>query len=51
MRNKTMMFDKSFLGIQNSQTGEVKIVDKNEWLGHYQFDDNWTIFKEIRVGC
>ena len=27
----------------NSQTGEVKTVDMNEWWEHYDYDENWTI--------
>jgi hypothetical protein len=46
MKIYKMMFE-----IHNSQTGDVKTVDMSEWLGHYQFDDNWTIYKDYHVEC
>lgn len=44
-----MKIYKGMLEIHNSQTGDVKNVDMGEWLGHYQFDDNWTINKTFSV--
>ena len=36
--------------IHNSHTGNVKTVGMDEWLGHYQFVNNWTIYKDNMVG-
>gem|GEM_PF-5449985 len=32
--------------IHNSQTGKMKTVGMDEWLGHYQYNENWTIQKD-----
>ena len=44
-----MKIYKPMFEIHNSQTSDVKTVDMSEWLGHYQFDDNWTIYKSFNV--
>ena len=32
--------------IFNPHTGKMKTVGKDEWLGHYQSNKNWTIQKD-----
>ena len=32
--------------IHNTHTGNVKTVGMDEWLGHYQSNENWTIQKD-----
>lgn len=36
--------------IHNSKRDDVKTVGMDEWLGHYQFENNWTIQKDNMVG-
>lgn len=36
--------------IQNSKRGVVRTVGMDEWLGHYQYENNWTIQKDNMVG-